>query len=171
MAKQNKMETVERLKTTLSEAKGVYLTDFQGMDVAAATELRNRCREAGVEFQVVKNTMARRAFDESLRDGLKDHLTGPTAIATSAEDEVVPAKVIAEFMKEFERPVFKAGIVAGRVMSQEQVSRLALLPGRDVLLGKFLSGLKSPVQKLHSALSSPLRNLAAVLKQVSEQKA
>lgn len=171
MVKPEKIEAVERLQTTLSEAKGIYLADFQGMDVAAATELRNRCREAGVEFRVVKNTLARRAFDESVRGELEPHLVGPTAIALSVEDEVVPAKVISDFMKEFERPTFKAGIVAGRVMSREQVSVLAQLPGRDVLLGRVVGGLKAPVQKLHSALSSPLRNLAAVLKQVSEQKA
>jgi large subunit ribosomal protein L10 len=171
MVKPHKIETVEDLRTKLSEAKGVYLADFQGMDVAAATELRNRCRAAGVEFRVVKNTLARRAFDDSVRAGMEPHLVGPTAIATSATDEIVPAKVISDFMKEFERPAFKAGLVGGRVMSREQVSVLAQLPGREVLLGRLVGGLKSPMQKLHSALSSPLRNLAAVLKQVSEQKA
>jgi len=120
---------------------------------------------------VVKNTLARRAFDESVREAIEPHLVGPTAVALSTEDEVLAAKVIADFMKEFGHPVFKAGLVDGRVVPEDQVKRLAALPGRDVLLGMLVSGLKSPVQKLHSVLSSPLRNLAAVLKQVSEQKA
>ncbi len=171
MAKPHKIDIVDRLRAKLSAAKGVYLADFQGLDVAQATRLRTRCREAGVDFQVVKNTLARRALDESSREALDPYLIGPTAIAMSDQDEVTPAKIIAEFMKEFERPVLKAGIVDGRVMNGEQVHILSQLPTRDVLLGQLVSGLKSPVQKLHSALSSPLRGLATALKQVAEQKA
>jgi len=171
MAKASKAETVEKLKEALAGAKGVYFADFQGMNVAQATQLRNRCREAGVRFQVVKNTLARRALDESVREALLPYLNGPTAIATSDQDEVVPAKVIADFVKEFERPSLKAGLVDGRVMNQNQVLVLAKLPGREVLLGRFAGGLKAPLQKLHSALSSPLTKLATALKQVAEQKA
>jgi large subunit ribosomal protein L10 len=171
MAKQDKVQTVETLRERLSRAKGTFFADFQGMDVASASRLRAKCREAGVEFQVVKNTLARRALDESLRSSLDTALTGPTAVATSADDEVIAAKVIADFCKEFERPVLKAGIVDGRAMNQAQVTVLAKLPSREVLLGRFAAGLKSPVQKLHSALSSPLTKLAMALKQVAEQKA
>jgi large subunit ribosomal protein L10 len=171
MAKQQKIEIVERLKAKLSGAKGVYLADFQGMDVAQATKLRTRCREAGVEFEVVKNTLVRRALDEDSRSALDQYLNGPTALASSDVDQVTPAKIIADFVKEFERPVLKAGIVDGRVMNGEQVRILSQLPGREVLLGQLVGGLKAPVQKLHSALSSPLRDLAQALKQVAEQKA
>ena len=169
MPKPKKIETVEMIKSRLASAKGVYFADFQGMNVAQATELRNRCRESGVSFQVVKNTMVRRALDDSTQAALADVLTGPTALATSEVDEVLPAKVISDFVKEFERPVLKAGIIEGRVMSGEQVRVLAKLPGREVLLGQFVGGLKSPVQKLHAALSSPLRGLATALKQVAEK--
>ena len=170
MVKPEKVEAVEELKATLSAAKGVYFADFQGIDVAQATELRNRCREAGVTFRVVKNTLTSRAVDESVREALDPYLKGPTAIATSVEDEVMAAKVIADFVKEFERPVLKAGQVDGKVLGKAQVDVLAALPGREVLLGRVVGGLKSPVQKLHAALSSPLRNLASVMKQVAEQK-
>lgn len=171
MARADKIEKVEQLKEILAGAKGVYFADFQGMNVAQATQLRNRCREAGVRFQVVKNTLARRAVDGEVREALLPFLTGPTAIATSVEDEVVPAKVIADFVKEFERPSLKAGLVDGRVVGTEQVLVLAKLPGREVLLGRFAGGLKAPMQKLHAALSSPLQKLAVALKQVAEQKA
>jgi large subunit ribosomal protein L10 len=171
MAKPKKVETVEKLRERLSEAKGTFFADFQGMDVAAASRLRARCREAGVQFQVVKNTLARRALDESLRASLDSILTGPTAVATSRDDEIIAAKVISDFCGEFERPVLKAGIVEGRIVSRAQVNVLAKLPSREVLLGRFAAGLMSPVQKLHSALSSPLLKLATALKQVAEQKA
>jgi len=171
MARADKIETIEQLKATLAGAKGVYFADFQGMNVAQATQLRNRCREAGVRFQVVKNTLARRAVEGEVREALLPFLTGPTAIATSEADEVVPAKVIADFVKEFERPSLKAGLVDGRVMGTEQVLVLAQLPGREVLLARFAGGLRAPVQKLHTALASPLKKLAMALTQVAEQKA
>jgi large subunit ribosomal protein L10 len=171
MPKPKKIEFVEKLEARLAGAKGVYFADFQGLNVAQATELRNRCRAAGVTFEVVKNTLARRALDEKMRDVLDPYLIGPTAIATSEVDEVVPAKVINDFIKEFERPVLKAGIVDGRVMDGVEVGILANLPGRDALLGQLVGGLKSPLQKLHAALSSPMRDLAAVLKQVADNKA
>ncbi len=171
MPNPKKIESVEALRKKLAEAKGVYLADFQGMDVATATRLRVRCREAGVHFQVVKNTLARRAFDEPVASALDPYLNGPTALAVSATDEVLAAKVISDFMKEFERPLLKAGVLEGRVMGGVAVNELAQLPGRDVLLGRLVGGLKSPVQKLHSALSSPLRSLAIALGQVAEQKA
>jgi large subunit ribosomal protein L10 len=165
-----KLETVKKLKEMFDSAKGLYFADFQGLNVAQATELRNKCREAGVDFMVVKNTMAQRALDESVREALGDTLTGPTAIATSTEDEVVPARVISDFFKVFEKPQLKAGLVDGRVVDKAQVLVLAELPGWEVLLGRFAGGLKSPVQKLHSALSSPLQKLAMALKQIAEQK-
>lgn len=170
MPKPKKIEMVEKLEARLAGARGVYFADFQGLNVAQATELRNRCREAGVTFEVVKNTLARRALDEKLRTDLDPFLVGPTAIATSDEDEVIPAKVLSDFLKEFERPVLKAGIVDGRVMDGAEVGVLASLPGREALLGMMVGGLKSPLQKLHAALSSPLRDVAAVLTQVAEKK-
>jgi large subunit ribosomal protein L10 len=169
MATEDKARTVEELKQSFATAKGVYFADFQGMDVATATKLRNKCRAAGVSFTVVKNTLARRAMDPKTAEALV--LRGPTAIAVSAQDEIVPAKILADFMKEFERPALKAGIIDGKVVGKAQVLVLAKLPGRDVLLARFAGGLKAPVGKLHTALSSPLLKLAMVLKQVSEKKA
>jgi len=171
MVKPAKIEAVDELKQTLSEAKGVFFADFQGLDVAQANQLRNRCREAGVRFKVFKNTLVRRAVDDSVRESLLPFLNGPTAVASSATDEVTPAKVISDFVKEFERPVLKAGLVDGKVMNGAQVQVLATLPSREVLLGRFAVGLKSPVQKLATALASPMGKLARSLKQVAEQKA
>ena len=81
------------------------------------------------------------------------------------------ASLTYDFIKEFERPVFKAGIVDGKVIDESQVQVLAKLPGKDGLIAMFARALKSPIQNLHGALSAPLRDLAGVLKQVSEKKA
>ena len=171
MATEDKARTVEELKQSFANAKGVYFADFQGMDVATATKLRNKCRAAGVSFTVVKNTLVRRAMDPKTAEALDPILRGPTAIAVSTQDEIVPAKILSDFLKEFERPALKAGIVDGKVMGKAQVETLAKLPGREVLLARFAGGLKSPVGRLHTALSSPLQKLAMALKQVSEKMA
>ena len=171
MKTEDKVRAVEELKQSFATAKGVYFADFQGMDVATATKLRNKCRAAGVSFTVVKNTLARRAMDPAIAKELEPVLRGPTAIAVSADDQIVPAKILSDFMKEFERPALKAGIVDGKVVGKAQVDVLAKLPSREVLLARFAGGLKAPVGKLHTALSSPLQKLALALKQVSEQKA
>ncbi len=170
MVKPEKLEAVKRLRKKLAAAKGIYFADYQGLDVGQATDLRNRCREAGVEFEVVKNTLLERALADDLRESVLPTLAGPTAIATSIEDEIVPAKVIADFMAEFEKPTLKGGIVDGKFVGEAQARILAMLPSREVLLGRFAGGLRSPVQKLHSALSSPLQKLAMALGQVAEQK-
>ncbi|HEX7878157.1 MAG TPA: 50S ribosomal protein L10 [Candidatus Eisenbacteria bacterium] len=164
-----KVELVNTLEAKLKDAKGVCLADFTGMTVERMSDLRVRCRKAGVEFKVIKNTLTRRALSEDLRAPMDPYLVGPTAVALSLTDEVAPAKVLADFAKEFQSPKIKAGLVAGRVYNEAAVKELASLPGKDVLLGKLLGGLKQPVQKLHSALSSPLRNLATVLKAHAEK--
>jgi large subunit ribosomal protein L10 len=170
MVRPEKLEAVKRLQEKLSAAKGIYFADYQGLDVAQATDLRNRCREASVELEVVKNTLLERAVTDDLREAVLPTLSGPTALATSTEDEIVPAKVISDFMKEFQKPTLKGGIVDGKFMGEAQTQLLAMLPSREILLGRFAGGLKSPIQKLHSALSSPLQKLGMALKQVAEQK-
>jgi large subunit ribosomal protein L10 len=167
-----KVALVEEMETKLRDARGVYVADFTGMTVATISELRNRCRAQNIEFRVIKNTLARRALHEDLRGPFDPYLTGPTALAISMIDEVAPARVLTTFAKEFAaQPRIKAGLVGGRVYTEADVKVLASLPSKDVLLSQLVGGLKSPVQKLHSALSSPLRNLATVLKQVSEKPA
>jgi large subunit ribosomal protein L10 len=164
-----KVELVTAMEAKLREARGVCLADYSGMTVARLTELRNRCRAQAVEFKVFKNTLTRRALKEELREPCDPYLVGPTALAISLSDEVAAAKVLADFAREFQAPRIKGGIVGGKVFSEAQIKELAQLPGKEALLGRLIGGLKSPVQKLHRALSSPVRNLAVVLKQVAEK--
>jgi large subunit ribosomal protein L10 len=167
-----KVTLVNEMEAKLRDAKGVAVADFTGMTVATVSELRNRCRAQHIEFKVIKNTLARRALKEELRAPFDAYLQGPTALAISLVDEVAPAKVLTTFAKEFNsQPRIKAGLVAGKIYGEAEMKALATLPGKDVLLSQLIGGLKSPVQKLHSALSSPLRNLASALKQVADKPA
>lgn len=164
-----KVQLVETMESKLRDAKGVCVADFSGMTVAALSELRVRCRKSSVEFKVIKNTLARRALAEDLREPMDPMLTGPTALAISQVDEITPAKVLADFAREYQLPRIKGAIVAGRVYDAADTTTLASLPSKEVLVARFIGGLMSPVQKLHTALSSPLRQLATVLKAVADK--
>jgi large subunit ribosomal protein L10 len=129
------------------------------LNVAQVTELRKKCREAGVEFKVYKNTLTRRATAEVGLSELDAVLTGPTAIAFSAEDEIVAAKVLADFAKTNEALEIKGGVMEGKVLSVEEVKAIASLPNREGLLSMLLS-----------VLQAPIRNFALAVKAVGEQK-
>lgn len=169
MNRDEKTRVIEGLTERLRSGSAV-LVDYKGINVAQSTELRARSRESGVEFVVAKNTLTRRAADAAGIEGLEEYLVGPTALAFS-EDPVVGAKVMAEFADRVESFVLKGGLLEGeRILDQEGVVALSRLPGRDQLLAQLLGAIQAPVAGLVTVLNAPLRNLAAVLNQVAEQK-
>lgn len=156
---ENKKVQVEEIAGKLSGAASVVVVDYRGLNVAQVTELRKQLREAGVEFKVYKNTLTRRAAEIAGVEAINEVLTGPNAIAFSAEDVIAPAKIINEFAKTNEALEIKAGIIEGTVASVEDVKALAELPSREGLLSMLLSVLQAPV-----------RNFALATKAVAEQK-
>jgi len=170
MLRNEKVKKVSELEEVLGAAKGIYLADFEGMSVEVISELRKRCREADVRFEVVKNTLLRRAATDTGRDGMLPYVVGTTALATSVVDEIAPARVLVDFGQEFKRPRVKGGLVEGSAFDEEQVKSLARLPSKEVLLGNFLRALQATLTNFASVLQAPLRDLARVLDQVSKQK-
>jgi len=156
---ENKKKIVAEIVEKLKASKATILVDYRGLDVAAVTELRKRLREAGVEFKVYKNTLLRRATQETDLTAIDEHLVGPTAIAFSNEDVVAPAKVLNNFAKENEALEIKTGIIEGNVVTLDEIKELAELPSREGLLAMLLSVLQAPV-----------RNFALAVKAVAEQK-
>ncbi|WP_166246010.1 50S ribosomal protein L10 [Paenibacillus turpanensis] len=156
---EEKQQVVSEVKSKLTEYSCTVVADYRGLSVAQVTELRKRLREAGVEFQVIKNTLVRRATAEAELTELDEHLTGPTAYAFSKEDLIAPAKILTEFAKKNDALKVKGGIVEGRVVGFDQIKALADLPSREGLLSMLLSVLQAPV-----------RNFALAVKAVSEKK-
>ncbi|MDN4527211.1 50S ribosomal protein L10 [Fictibacillus fluitans] len=154
-----KKQLVSDIAGQLRESKSTILVDYRGLTVAAVTELRKQLREAGIEFKVYKNSMTRRAADETGLSELNEHLVGPTAIAFSNDDVVAPAKILNDFAKDHEALEIKAGVIEGRIATLEEVKALAVLPSREGLLSMVLS-----------VLQAPIRNFALVTKAVAEQK-
>jgi large subunit ribosomal protein L10 len=156
---QAKQESVDAVTAKLRESATTVVVDYRGLNVAQVTELRKQLREAGIEFQVLKNTLLRRATAAAELTELDSVLTGPTAIAFSAEDAVAPAKILNDFAKKNDALELKGAVVEGRVIGVEEVKALAELPSREGLLSMLLSVLQAPV-----------RNFALAVKAVAEKE-
>ena len=155
---ESKQAAVEVVASKLKASTTIVVADYRGLNVSQVTELRRQLREAGIEFQVLKNTLVRRATAVAGLTELDAILTGPTAIAFGAEDTVAPAKILNDFAKKNDALEIKGGIVEGRVVSLDQIKALADLPSREGLLSMLLSVLQAPV-----------RNFALAVKAVAEK--
>ncbi|MBQ3022663.1 MAG: 50S ribosomal protein L10 [Clostridia bacterium] len=144
----------EQFKTAVS---GVFV-DYCGLTVEEDTQLRNKLREAGVEYKVIKNTLTRFAAKEVGFDELDPILNGPTSLAISMTDEVAPAKVIADFAKSHEQLEIKAGFLDGKVLALDEVKKLAATPNRETLLAKLLGSLNAPISNLARTLQALVDN-------------
>jgi large subunit ribosomal protein L10 len=169
--KAQKQDMVTALAAQLQRSPTVYVTDFTGLNVARITDLRRRLRKAGVEYVVVKNTLARRALSDAQRAGLEPHLAGPTALVLAGADPVGAAKVLADFAKEFEKPAIKVGLVEGKAVTPEQVKRLAALPSKVELLGQLAGAFQAPLASLAGALNGLLFNVVGALEALKTQRA
>jgi large subunit ribosomal protein L10 len=170
MARPEKVAQAERIAASVNAARSIVLSDLTGLNVAKVTELRRRCREAGVELKVVKNTLAKRGVENTAAKALAPYFDGPTAIAISRETENMAAKVLAKFASENELPKLKAGFVDGNVLDAKGVLALSKLPSKGELVSQLLGGIQGPARNLLSVIQGPARNLASVLKQVSEKQ-
>jgi large subunit ribosomal protein L10 len=147
--------------------RGLYLADLSGMTVESVSLLRKRCREQKVHVRVIKNTLLKRAFNNQGITALDPYLVGPTGLLYSKTGEMTPAKLLADFVKEFEKPRIKAAVVDGRLFDNKAISVLATLPSREVLLSQLLSVFIAPMSQFLAAIDATLR-LPATMAQVLE---
>ena len=129
-----KKQQVDVIAEQLKNSVSTVIVDYRGLTVAEVTDLRAQLREAGVEYKVYKNTLVRRAAEKAGIEGLDEFLTGPTAIATTTDDVVAPAKVISGFAKEHEALEIKTGVMEGNVISAEEVKTVGSLPSHTMVL-------------------------------------
>jgi len=147
-----KEEIVKKLAEELKDAKLVLLVDYRGINVEAVTKLRKDVRETNSKYAVIKNNIVKRALESNGESGLNDLLEGPTAVITSNEDYLAPAKVIYNFTKNNDFYKIKGGIIEGKVMTAEEIITLAKLPSRQELLAKLAGALLGNITKLAVAL-------------------
>jgi large subunit ribosomal protein L10 len=167
---ENKKEIVVKLQDKLSRAKLVVLTDYKGLNVAAMNDLRAKLREAGVDYQVVKNTLLRRAAEGTEVAAISDRFTGPSAVALSLEDPVAPAKVLIDFSKANEKLEIKVGVMEGKVLDAAAIKALSALPSQEVLLAKLLSVMIAVPTGLVTVLNEVPAKFVRALAAIRDQK-
>jgi large subunit ribosomal protein L10 len=168
MKRAEKEQIVSDLSGRLKGAKSLYYTDFTGLNVKRMTELRRRLKRAGVDYVVIKNTLALRAVNESGVVG--ERLKGPTGLVFG-KDPVAAAKVLSDFAKEFEqKPAVRGGMLDGRALNTDQVKKLATMPPREQMLADLGAGLQSPMAAFVGALNGLLYMFAGALDALKSQR-
>jgi large subunit ribosomal protein L10 len=171
MKRDEKNVVVADLQERLDGASAFYLTDFTGLSVKQITQFRARLRREGVEYVVVKNTLAKRAVEGMQIPDVASFFTGPTGLVIGRRDAIAAAKVLTDFAREFgDRPAVKVGIVERKPFGPEQVRQLAEMPPREVLLAQIAGGLQAPMARLVGGMSQLMAGLARAVDQLRQQR-
>ena len=174
MTQPYKIEEVKRIKERLEEAKSIILVDYKGINIEEVDELRNRMRNASVDYFVSKNSFIKIALNELGITDLDESLVGSTAVAVSKGDEVAPARELSKFkldlMKEKDFPTFKTGYVSGKLMQAAELEQLAKLPSKEALLSMVLQGFNAPMSGIVGALQGIIRKFVYAVDAVAKKQ-
>ena len=165
-----KAAIVEELKEKMQNSQSMVIYNYIGLNVDEVTQLRNKFREAGVEYRVIKNSIIRRAADDLGISGLDEHLEGPSAIAFGTTDPVAPAKILTGFIKQVKKTEIKVGILDGKALDAKGVTALSELPSKEELIAKVLGSMNAPITGAVMVLSGIMRNFVYALNAIREQK-
>ncbi len=172
MTREEKSQVIETLTAQLSDNANIYLADISGLNAGNTTNLRRACFKAGVQLEVVKNTLLKKAMESSEKDfgELKDILKGNTSLMFS-ETGNAPAKVIKEFRKKSDKPLLKGAYIQESIyVGDNQLDSLVELKSKDELVGEIIGLLQSPAKNVISALKSGGNTIAGLVKTLSERE-
>jgi len=164
-----KEEVIGQLHAKMKRAKAAILAEPKGLNVATVTELRRKCREAQVEYRIVKNTLAILAAKGTDLEQLSEKFVGPTALVMSYDDVVAPAKILADFAKDRENFALRIAVVQGKIVDVKGILALAKLPSLPELRSKLAGVIAQPASKLVRLIAAPGQQLAQVLGARKEQ--
>ena len=170
LTRSEKEQLVADYEQGLALAPHAFLLGYKGISVPQVTALREKVRQSGGHYVVVKNTLALRAIDGKALADLKDHFTGTTAVVYSDTDPVALAKALTDFAKDVPAIQFKAGLVERRSVPADQIKEIAQLPSREELIAKLLFLIQSPITRFVRVLAAVPQSLVVVLDQVSKKK-
>ena len=170
MPRPEKVQAVADIKESMENARAVFFTEYRGLTVKAVQELRNDLRNSGAEYKVVKMTLAKLAPAEAGFEGIDEYLVGPTALAFANSDAVATAKALKEFGKANDVFVLKAGLIAGDILAPEEISKLAEIEPREVLLAMIAGAGRAPMYAAAGMFASFTRNAATMFGQLLDIK-
>lgn len=169
MDRTQKAAAIEEVAGHISESNAIFAVDYRGISVPQAAELRTKLREADASFRIVKNTLTERAADQAGAEGLKDYLTGPTAMTFVRGDAAAAAKALNDFARSSGLLAFKGGWMDGRALSPDEIVSISRLPSREVLYGQLVGLVASPISGLAVSLSNLISGLGRQLQQIADQ--
>ena len=169
-SRETKQKDLNALTESLQNSKSAMVVSFTKLSVNKDIEFRNSLREAGAEYRVVKNTLARLAVKGTDFEQATESFKGVTAIAWTQNDPVVLSKAVSKFMKDnADVYTFKSGVVEGRLVDLKQLGTIASLPSKEELMSKLLFVLNAQAQRLVTVINAVPRDLAVVIKQIGEK--
>lgn len=169
--KAEKDVVVAELTDRLKASDAVYLTDYTGMTVAQISQLRREFRKAGITYKVYKNTMVKRAMGQiGGYDAIYPSLNEQTAFVFAQGDPSKPAKVLKAFLKDNERPKFRAAIIDGAVFGENQLDALSTMKSKEEVIGDIMGLLLSPIRNVLGALQSPGSTLVGAVQTIADKQ-
>ena len=163
MQKSEKEAVIKELSEKFARAKSAIAIEFTKVNVETVTKLRKKFRDGGVEYKVLKNTLAKRAAKGTPVELVSEDFVGPIALAISYGDVVAPAKILSEFIKDLETIKVKSAVVEGKKVDAKGVQALAKMPGLPELRAKILGMINQPAGKVVRTIAAPGSQLARVL--------
>jgi large subunit ribosomal protein L10 len=170
MPKPEKLQAVAEMKELFQTAGSLFITDYQGLNVADMTGLRKDLRENGVRYLIAKNTLMKIAAKEAGVEGLDEFLIGPTAVAFSSDDPAVAAKVLNDSFKKRELPRMKVFVVDQKMYEGKDIGRLAELPSREILLSQVVASVEAPFTSLIGSIEGFFRELVYTINALEKTK-
>ena len=172
MNKNEKAEIIAEAKELIENSSALYLTDYSKINVADISDIRNQFRKEGVKYKVFKNTLFKRALDESGKfEKLADHLEGMTGFAFASTNPVAPAKIIKKYFDASQKLSLKACYIETEFFDGSRLSELAALPTKQEVIAGILGSLNSPASGIVGSISAVIRELVSVVDEVSKKKA
>ncbi|MFA4875703.1 MAG: 50S ribosomal protein L10 [bacterium] len=170
MRKEEKVAQIESLAERVQKAKTLIFADYRGLKVSEVTELRRKLRKDNGSLKVVKNRLMKRVLKEKGMEAVAKYFSGPTAVASSDADPVLPAKIMMEFARAHAHLKVKGGFMDGRELGPNEVDVLAKMPSREVLLSRALASLNAPATNFAGVLAAVPRKLLYALNAIKETK-
>jgi large subunit ribosomal protein L10 len=172
MKKEQKAQVVDQVAEKASRSTAMYFTDFSGLTVEQATELRRELRNAGIEYEVAKNTLIKKALERVTGyDKVYDKLVGPTGVAFSFDDVVAPARVIDKFADKHQKLALKIAVLEKQIYDGKKLKEIAKLPSKKDMMASVLGSIQSPLAGVPTVINAVMRELVSVIDEVGKQKA
>ena len=172
MNRNEKTDVVSEVKETIEKSTAIFLTDYSGVNVEDINDIRNQFRKEDVKYKVFKNTLFKRALQESGKyEKLADHLIGMTGFAFADDNPVAPAKIIKKYFDKNNKLSLKACYIENEYFEGSKLNELANLPSKNELIASILGSLEAPASGIVGAINAVFRDLVSVVDEISKKKA